>query len=417
MNYKKLFTLAALLAAVSVQADYGYDRPPVVRYNTSGKTGYASLICHGCKYGHDVRINKRSTAKFTPQGIVTNGKNIAVFNIPWLYPGMPQSVTFAADVTLHEIKRGVIVGRTGWDNSLGVRDDGKVFFNLFGRNNQGKEIVSKTVLQTGKPYRLAAVLDCSRDNKSYMELYVNGNLEATGVLPCPPREYSRDIYVGGIGYTKNGIRGGLACTVHELNFFYKDLTRTEICTLAGNIDKSQWTAFKPVVEYGKTKPVREVSGNGVTASLYKMPEQYESMTYTALVKVNELPGNSATIGGRPGFDNVLLLRKDGKFAISVWNAAKSESLSHPGKTVAKPGETYRVTAVVHNRDVETIVTLFVNGKLEAQQAVAGKIFPYGKELWVKGVPGNNGLRSSFSGDILEFKAWGIALPFDMAAKL
>ena len=109
---------------------------------------------------------------------------------------------------------------------------------------------------------------------------------------------------------------------------------------------------------------------------------------------------------------------DGRFAISVWNAAKSESLSHPGNTIAKPGETYRVTAVVHNRDVETIVTLYVNGKLDGQQAIAGRIYPYNDEIWVKGYASGSELRNAFScGELLDFRAWGIALPFDMAQNL
>ena len=417
MNYKKIFTLFTLLTAVSLWADYGYDRPPVVRYNTSGKTGYASQVCHGCKYGHDVRVSPRTTAKLTPEGIVTNGKNFALFAIPWLYPGTTHSVTFVADVTVHEIKRGIIAGRLGWDNSLGIRDDGKAFFNVFAQNGKGHEIVSKTTIREGVQYRLAAVLDCSRDNQTHMELYVNGNLEATGVMPFPPRSYSHSEFFVGAFPTNNGVRAGLACTIHELNYYFKDLTRSEICNIAGNIDKSKWAAFKPVVEYGKTKPAREITDKNVTAAQYQTPAVYESMTFTALVKVNEIPKESAIIGGRPGYDNVLLLRPDGRFAISAWNEEKSESLSHPGKTVAKPGETYRVTAVVHNRDVETVVTLYVNGELDGQQAIAGRIYPYGNTLWVRGIENANGLRNVFNGEVLDFRAWGIALPFDVAQKL
>ncbi len=422
MNHKRFFAILCSFGALTAFAEYGYDRPPIVRYNTSGKEGYAGHLCHGhCIYGHDVRISKKQNVETTGDGMTFNGKDsICVFSIPWLYPGTPLSTTIAVDVTVNESgKRGVIAGRTGWDNSIGVRADGKVFFNCFGRDGKTvKELVSPQAIEVGKRYRIAGVLDCSRDNQTYMELYLNGDLVDADVLPAQPREYSRDFYLGGIAVNNDGsVRGPLACTMHELNFFYKDLTRTEICQLAGTIDKSSWNAYKPLVEYGKTIPDKEITADGVTAQFFRMPTAPESMTVTALVKVNEIPKTGGVIAGRPGFDSALNLRSDGRFGISVWNAARTDSLNSPSKTVAKPGETYRVTAVLHSRDVETVVSLFVNGKLETQEAISDKIFPYGKDFCIKGIPDKQGLRGALNCELVDCRAYGIAFTPEEAAAM
>lgn len=422
MNYRKFLTALAVVGAFAVCAEYGYDRPPVVRYHSAPLSGYTGYYCHSCIYGHDVGIRHKRNVEFTKDGMKFNGKDaVCVFSIPWLYPGRPLSATIVADVTVHELgKRGVIAGRAGWDNSIGIREDGKVFFNCFGKSGKNvKELVSSQSIQAGKRYRIAGVLDCSRDNQTYMELYTNGDLVATGILPEPPFDYSREFYVGGIQLKEDGsVRGPLSCTVHELNFFYKDLTRTEICQLGGNIEKRDWNAYKPVVEYGKSVPDKEITFNGVTAQFIRMPIICESMTLTAKLKINEIPQKiSGVIAGRPGFDGVLNIRPDGRFAISVWNAEKTDSLNLASKTIAKVGETYRVTAVQHARNVEIVVSLYVNGKLEAQKAIAGKMYPYGKDFCIKGIPSKDGLRGPLNCELLDCRAWGIAFTPEEAAGL
>ncbi len=234
-----------------------------------------------------------------------------------------------------------------------------------------------------------------------------------------PFDYSREIYAGGIHIKKDGsVRNPLACTIHELNFFYKDLTRTEICQLGGNIDKKDWNAYKPIVEYGKTVPDKEISFNGITAQFIRMPVICESMTLTAKLKVNEIPQKtSGVIAGRPGFDGVLNIRTDGRFAISVWNAEKTDSLNLASKTIAKVGETYRVTAVQHARNAEIVISLYVNSKLEAREAIAGRMFLYGKDFCIQGIPNKDGLRGPLDCELLDCRAFGIAFTPEEAAAL
>lgn len=411
----KLFFFAVLVFySLLLCAEYNqYERPPVVRYSSSVNRKF---------FGDRVRIRKQQNVEHSADGMKFNGKNaICVFEYPWMYPERPLSATISVDITFHEYKRGMAAGRNGYDNAIGMTKDGRVFFNCFNRaGTKAVELQSPDRVELNKPYRITGVIDCSRDNNTHFELYINGELVDKDMFEGGPLQYanfdvrginSRLFHLGGIQLRSNGtVRNPLACTIHEAVFYYKDLNRTEIFRLPGKIDKSSWFAANPVVEYGKDKPGAEFAINGIRVQRYNAKGMTpESFTISAKVRLPELPAETGMIAGRPGFDSALCVEPDGRLSMTAWNSFRNE-LKVFSKTKVKPGEEFRVTAVVHSRNVETIISLYVNGKLEARNALSGALLPYSNEIWFRGIHHNGKIRLPLNCGISDCRIYGIAQP-------
>jgi hypothetical protein len=413
MNYKILFTVFCVLGASVLWAEYNeYERPPIVRYSASQHPQYK---------GDNVRIWKQQNVEHTAAGMKFNGKNaIFIYEYPWLYPERPLSATISVDVTFHEYKRGVVAGRNGYDNAIGMTADGRVFFNCFNRSGKKSvELQSKEKVKLNKPYRITGVIDCSRDNDTHFELYINCELVDTGKFAGGPLQYanfderginSRLFQLGGIQLRGDGtVRNPLACTVHEAVFYYKDLNRTEIFRLPGNIDKSSWFAANPVVEYGKDKAGAEFDAKGIKVQRFNARGMTpESFSITAKVVVPELPEKAGMIVGRPGFDAALCVEPDGRLSMTAWNTFTNE-LKIFSKTRVRPGEEFDVKVIVHSRNVETVVSLYVNGELEARNAITGALREYSNEIWFRGIHYKGEIRRALNCETKDCKVYGVAL--------
>ena len=222
----KQMTLIGLFGSVAALSQ-AEERPPICFFTNGDIDGYV---------GHDVRLVEKSNVERVKDGVKFNGKNSLVkFAIPWMYPNQVLSVTFVADIRIDAIpaKDGFVVLRPGFDNKLNIRGDGKVTFSIWNYTSQKEAVVeSRTRIEAGGKYRLAGVVDCSRDNKTRLSLYIDGRKEGDGELDGPPRPYSQELCLGGVS-RDNTIQCPLACVIYNFWYFYKPLTAEEINALPG----------------------------------------------------------------------------------------------------------------------------------------------------------------------------------------
>ena len=100
-----------------------------------------------------------------------------------------------------------------------------------------------------------------------------------------------------------------------------------------------------------------------------------------------------------------------RFFLSVWNASRTDSVKSFSRTRLVPGRWYRVTGVTEGKGVETVVTLYVDGKKEVQEAIPDRIYPYEKSICAGGLSdGKGGVRGALAGEIADCRVYGIALP-------
>lgn len=413
---------AGLTAAVLVgvlSAKEPFERPPIVFFRDGEIGGYV---------GHDVRVSLRTAVEKTPEGLKFDGsRSICRFSIPWLYPDRPLSASYVVDLKLDRLpeREGVITGRPGYHNALGILPDGRISFSCFGRDGRtSRRLVSERRLIPGRFHRIAGTMDCSRGNRTEMKLYLDGALERADILPIPPRHYGRELFLGGIEVDRQGnVKLPAPGTVRNFYFYYKGLTASEICALPGAVAKTSWPAMSPVASLdgsGKNAPAfhgavkREKEGwrfDGASRAEWKPASAPESMTVTARIRVDALPEKDGVIVGRSGFDNVLGIAPDGRFFLSVWNASRTDSVKSFSRTRLVPGRWYRVTGVTEGKGVETVVTLYVDGKKEVQEAIPDRIYPYGKSICAGGLSdGKGGVRGALAGEIADCRVYGIALP-------
>ncbi len=307
--------VALLLLAGMVWAKPPFERPPVVFFRDGNLAG---------SVGHDVRVTLQESLEKTGDAIRFDGvRSLCRFSIPWLYPDKPLSTTYVVDAVIDKLPEtgGILAGRPGFHNALGVRADGRVTFSCFGRDGKtGCQAVSKQPLTVGKRHRIAGVMDCSAGNRTRLTLYIDGVPEGSAELPMPPREYGRAVFLGGLGMEQGKAKSPLACTVYHFRFFYKPLNRSEICHLPG-----------AVLQY---RALASLEGE---ERAWKLAEIPDSVTVSAKLSVDQLPRQDGVIAGRPGFDNALGLGSDGRFYFTVWNAARNDSVKIFSTTKAKPG--------------------------------------------------------------------------------
>lgn len=420
MNTFAPFVCSMLLGCAAALAKTPFERPPVVFFRNGDISGYV---------GHDVRVTLRTALEKADRAVKFDGRrSVCRFSIPWLYPDRPLSASYVADLCIDRLpeKGGVIAGRPGYHNALGVRGDGRVTFSCFGRDGKtSRLLVSRTRLVPGRIYRVAGTMDCSRGNSTVMRIYIDGALEAADAMPVPPRHYGRELFVGAVNAGHDGSATlPLACTVRNFFFYYKALTPSEICALPGAEGRSAWPVMAPVASlngYGSAAPVfqgevtRQMDGawrfDGSSAAAWETGGSPESLTVTAAVRLSALPGKNGVIGGRPGYDNALGVAPDGRVFFSVWNACRSDSLMICSRTRLVPGRQHRVTGVAEGRGVETVAVLYVDGQEEARGAVTGSVFPGGGKFFAGGFPdGKGGVRSGLECEISDCRFYGIAFP-------
>lgn len=417
---------ALFLLAGTLFAKAPFERPPIVFFRDGDLSGHV---------GHDVRVTLR-TAVETGGGVLKfDGKrSVCRFSIPWLYPDRPLSASYVVDLAIDRLpeKSGVIAGRPGYHNALGIRPDGKVTFSCFGRDGKtSRQLVSKNSLTPKAFHRIAGTMDCSRNNRTEMTLSIDGVIEAADVLPMPPRHYGRELFLGGIDADGEGnAKSPAACAIRNFYFCGKGLTPGEICALPGAVGKAAYPTMPPVAALdgdGAAKPVfqgsvRREDGawrfDGKSFAAWKLPDPPESVTMTAAVSIDALPEKNGVIVGRPGFDNVLGVTPDGRVFFNVWNDSRSDSLMIYTRTRLEPGKMYRVTGVAEGRGVETVAALYLNGGEEARDVIAGRIYPYGGAFFAGGIPdGKGGVRSPLGCRLSDCRIFGVAFPPAEAAAL
>lgn len=209
---------AGLTAAVLVgvlSAKEPFERPPIVFFRDGEIGGYV---------GHDVRVSLRTAVEKTPEGLKFDGsRSICRFSIPWLYPDRPLSASYVVDLKIDRLpeREGVITGRPGYHNALGILPDGRISFSCFGRDGRtSRRLVSERRLIPGRFHRIAGTMDCSRGNRTEMKLYLDGTLERADILPIPPRHYGRELFLGGIEVDRQGnVKLPVSGTVRNFYFY------------------------------------------------------------------------------------------------------------------------------------------------------------------------------------------------------
>jgi len=403
MMKKHTIALFAALLALPLGA---FTRPPVVWFKDGDVSGFAGA--DELNVFHHAQSQKRGylkaqKVKAVPGALEFNGRDsLCMFRLPWLYPGRPASVTVAVDVTIDDIPPAgcSIAGRSGFDNMLGLRGDGAFTFNCFNRAKQGATAVSKVKAKKGGRYFLAGVVDCSgTGNQAQLRLYVNGDLAATAVLAGADYPYAGEFYAGGSGFNKdNSVRRPFLGKIHAAALFYAPLSRSELCRYAATPSKTKWNAYLPLATYQKP---------GKLTLKAKSDELTLKMTFT----VHKLPKAPVVIAGRPGWHNTLELLPDGRLLWCIWNETHTHRARAYSKTKLRTGSPVSVTATVEKGAVETVITLFVNGKEEGRAAITGLPYPYGTEFWFKGITDyKGGTARPFDGDITSGQLFGIALP-------
>lgn len=156
------------------------------------------------------------------------------FDYGYIYPAMPASITMVADVTILSLptKPGAtIFGRRGWHNRLVINPDGRLDWGCFAWDGKrSANVKSKTLLQVGRTYRLAGVLDCSHGNETRLRLYVDGVEDGESkAFEGAPWNYPWCVEVGQIGWRADGNHKDPSdCVFRNFWYYYKPLSDEEI---------------------------------------------------------------------------------------------------------------------------------------------------------------------------------------------
>ena len=151
----------------------------------------------------------------------------------WKPGNAPESVTVTAAVQLDALPKqnGVIAGRPGFDNALGVMPDGRVFFNVWNAfRSDSLMIHSKTRLVPGRQYRVTGVAE-GRGIETVAVLYVNGQEEARDSIAGPVFPYGGTFFAGGFPDGKGGVRSALDCRIYDCRIYGIALLPEEIAAI------------------------------------------------------------------------------------------------------------------------------------------------------------------------------------------
>lgn len=151
----------------------------------------------------------------------------------WKPGNAPESVTVTAAVQLDALpeRNGVIAGRPGFDNALGVTPDGRVFFNVWNAfRSDSLMIHSKTRLVPGRQYRVTGVAE-GRGVETVAVLYVNGQEEARDSIAGPVFPYGGTFFAGGFPDGKGGVRSALDCRIYDCRIYGIALLPEEIAAI------------------------------------------------------------------------------------------------------------------------------------------------------------------------------------------
>jgi len=145
----------------------------------------------------------------------------------------------------------------------------------------------------------------------------------------------------------------------------------------------------------------------------------KSLTFAVELKLDALPAANSGLISRPGFHNVLSVRKDGAFSFAIWGRDKKTYCETISRTRAKPGVEYSVVGVVERiDDDEYELAVYVNGKEESRATLGCPAMQYGSDMFIGAAAFSNGTAAlPFNGDILGASVYDGALDDDEIAGL
>jgi Concanavalin A-like lectin/glucanases superfamily len=282
----------------------------------------------------------------------------------------------------------------GRDLDLQAETDNK--FHFFVAAGGSSAVVSTTVIVTGRWYHVAATYKAT----DRIQLYIDGVLEGTTLIPGVTRQANGDPFTIGASYVWHGrFFNGL---IDEVDLFNRALDATEIQAIfdAGSAGKCENCVQRPagLVSWwpgeGNADDIQDsnpgVLNGGVTFAAGKVGEAFSfngvnqfvqvphassldptaEATLDAWVKFNQLPSAAGHImqiaakagGGR---DLDLQAETDNKFHFFVAGGAPSAVVS---RTVIVTGRWYHVAATYKATDR---IQLYIDGVLEGTTLIPG----------------------------------------------
>jgi len=144
--------------------------------------------------------------------------------------------------------------------------------------------------------------------------------------------------------------------------------------------------------------------------LFRTPEKLSAVTFALQVNcIGGAAGDQAMLARR-GFHNFLGCDRDGRPVLEIWNAGKNERIRLVGTTVLQPGKWYNLAGVVCPDGAQTRLTLYVDGKPEAEKSFAGQPCAYDNELLVGGCnPWGREAANMFRGRLNSLRVYATAL--------
>lgn len=151
----------------------------------------------------------------------------------WKLDHAPESITVTVALQLDALPKqnGVIAGRPGFDNALGVMPDGRVFFSVWNAfRSDSLSLRSTTRLVPGRQYRITGVAE-GRGVETVAALFIDGAEEARDTIAGPIFPYGGTFFSGGFPDGKDGVRSALDCRITDCRIYGIAFSPKEIAAI------------------------------------------------------------------------------------------------------------------------------------------------------------------------------------------
>ena len=148
----------------------------------------------------------------------------------------------------------------------------------------------------------------------------------------------------------------------------------------------------------------------------RTPDKLSAVTIALQVNCNGGAAGDQAMVARRGFHNFLGCDRDGHPVLEIWNAAQNERIRLVGTSVLEPGKWYNLAGVVGPDATQTRLTLYVDGKSEAEKSFSGQPYAYENELLIGGCnPWSSTVANMFPGKLNSVRVYAEALTAENVA--
>ncbi len=276
-----------------------------------------------------------------------------------------------------------IVSKYWGTYSMGLHSNGKFMVSYRNQDSTPNTIYGMTTAQTGVWYHVTGVIDSNSD----VELYVNGNLEASQAFSGTSiqSQSNRQVSIGCGGNCNSYYFDGI---IDDVRIYNHALASDEVNSLAmilhlkmdelsglkandSSIYNNDGVLNMSSVNYwvtGKTGNAIHFNGSSDYVSATSSPslDVTDAVSISAWVNIDST-GSIMQIVSKYWGTYSIGVHNNGKFRVSYRNQDSTLNTIY-GTTTAQTGVWYHVTGVIDSGgDVE----LYVNGNLEASQVFSG----------------------------------------------